>query len=211
MVHVAMQALVASSGAANTIDAGDVFWRNTTIADSAGTALVANPSGQLTFTNNLLWGGTVGVIGGAGDTAGGYNLFWELDTDSQDASVEASSVLEDPELTAFVSGSCDVEGLRPADGSPAIDAGDPGILDTDGSRSDIGAFGGGASVGEPGEGGDDTDASDTEVQSDTEDVSNIDEIDLYGGCRCAGSSDSGAAFLLLLPLGWLTRRRRQAA
>lgn len=37
--------------------------------------------------------------------------------------------------------------LRPAEGSPLVDAGDPAILDGDGSRSDIGAHGG-ASAGE---------------------------------------------------------------
>ncbi len=37
--------------------------------------------------------------------------------------------------------------LRPAPGSPLIDAGDPGVLDADGTRSDIGAYGGPAGAG----------------------------------------------------------------
>ena len=52
-------------------------------------------------------------------------------------------VLADPTLSVWpLQTPCAVEALVPALGSPAIDGGDPAILDVDGTVSDIGAFGG---------------------------------------------------------------------
>jgi hypothetical protein len=47
----------------------------------------------------------------------------------------------EPALLGLVS-SCDVSGLQLAADSPLVDASDPAVLDTDGTRADIGAFGG---------------------------------------------------------------------
>lgn len=87
-------------------------------------------------------------------------------------------------------GDCTVDPL-PGPGSALIDAGDPEVLDADGTRSDIGAFGG------PG-------AEDPENTWGPETEAPV----LMGGC----SSGSGlAAFLLALPLLVLNRRRRRWA
>ena len=48
----------------------------------------------------------------------------------------------DPDLFKYVAGVFDSNSLAPNPTSPLIDAGDPSILDLDGSTSDIGAFGG---------------------------------------------------------------------
>jgi len=56
-----------------------------------------------------------------------------------DPTGSASNLAEDP---LFVDISAAPEGLRVLYGSPLRDAGDPGVLDVDGSRSNIGAFGG---------------------------------------------------------------------
>jgi len=55
----------------------------------------------------------------------------------------AGAVFADADFVAYSSdGDCGNDDLNLNGGSPAIDAGDPGILDRDGSTSDIGAYGG---------------------------------------------------------------------
>ncbi len=50
---------------------------------------------------------------------------------------------EDPLLAGVTDdGDPDDDDFRPASGSPLVDAGDPSLTDTDGTRSDIGAYGG---------------------------------------------------------------------
>jgi len=56
---------------------------------------------------------------------------------SNDTTLDASNLRVDPRFRDYAG-----RDFRLADGSPLIDAGDHGILDPDGSRSDIGAFGG---------------------------------------------------------------------
>ncbi|MFT5582731.1 MAG: hypothetical protein ACI9VR_000307 [Cognaticolwellia sp.] len=126
-----------------------------------------------------------------------YNLFYDnIDTDFGLGfpAGEGNLLNTDPGFSAvFLDDptNCAVDPL-PADGSALIDAGDPEIADPNGTRSDIGAFGG------PG-------AEDSEASWNAADSS---DLTLMGGC--AGSKNL-AAFLLALPLLGLNRKRRKWA
>jgi MYXO-CTERM domain-containing protein len=89
-------------------------------------------------------------------------------------------------------GDCGNDDLRPAPGSVLIDAGDPDLVDPDGTRSDIGAFGGpGAPVMDwDGDGHDtltDCNDGDADVHPDADEVCNDIDDD------CDGDIDSGAS------------------
>jgi predicted outer membrane repeat protein len=111
--------------------AGEVV--NNIVAWSAdGDGLVVDDSNtaiDTTFTYNDFWDNL-------GDDASGYL------TDA-DLAGFAGNLFVDPELYDYtLDGNCDNDILIPAGGSPVINAGDPAILDGDGSVSDIGAYGG---------------------------------------------------------------------
>ena len=69
-----------------------------------------------------------------------YNLFWEVDPFSRNLS-PTDSITADPLFVSYEADDC-ASDLRPAAGSPLVDAGHPSAADDDGSPSDIGAFGG---------------------------------------------------------------------
>ena len=64
----------------------------------------------------------------------GYNLFWQNGHDYAGFTQGPGEFNADPLI--------DLANGRLLPGSPCIDAGDPGFLDLDSSRSDIGPFGG---------------------------------------------------------------------
>ncbi|MBE0551786.1 MAG: hypothetical protein IH619_05345, partial [Ignavibacterium sp.] len=72
-----------------------------------------------------------------------YNLFWNNDNNLQGVAISDSDIVADPmfvnDTIPTANGSYDFHLQKY---SPAIDKGDPTILDVDGSRSDIGLFGG---------------------------------------------------------------------
>ncbi len=175
---------------------GDLELVNNTFVDNAG-PILGGVFTDLDFINNA-------VVSSDKLNAGeppanlrfGYNLFYDntdMDIAASLAAGEGNQINVAPGFDAAFSAdpqNCAVDPI-PATGSALIDAGDPEILDADGTRSDIGAFGG------PG-------AEDAEI---TWDPSTEDPI-LMGGC----SSGSGlATFLLALPLLGLNRRRRRWA
>ena len=89
--------------------------------------------GDFAFVNNAVVGNTsrfepVGM-------ANRYNAYWQ-NSGGDDVGGEGN-LAADP-------GFVDAAGAdyRLGSGSPLIDAGDPGVLDADGSRSDVGAWGG---------------------------------------------------------------------
>lgn len=104
----------------------------------------------VSFTHNLVaWspaggGAWVDIPSGVADLD---HNGWHANTGGDvtgDASLGAGAVFGDPELWSFANdGVCDpLEVLDPSHGSPLVDAGDAAVLDADGSRADIGAFGG---------------------------------------------------------------------
>lgn len=95
------------------------------------------------FVNNL-------VVGHEGSPAIGvradltYNVFWDNDADlAAGAVLPATNLVADPLFDTYrPGGPCGAQDLVLLAGSPAIDAGDPAILDADGSPSDVGFTGG---------------------------------------------------------------------
>jgi len=91
--------------------------------------------------NNISIHSEEGVVGST-STISDYNLYWKNNTNSNIPLAE-HNIVADP---MFVKDTIPVYGgtydYHLQKYSPAIDAGDPNILDVDGSRSDIGLFGG---------------------------------------------------------------------
>ena len=95
--------------------------------------------------NNILYKVTNGIRSEGEDVVGGYNLFWGNTRDTvKGYKIKETDVFADPMF---------VNDKRPSSlnfdfdfhlqkYSPAIDAGDPTVLDVDGTRSDIGPYGG---------------------------------------------------------------------
>jgi len=92
--------------------------------------------------NNISSYNNVGVVGPT-DTNSDYNLYWQNNTHTGVEGFAEHDIVADPmfvnDTIPVYEGSYDYH-LQAY--SPAIDAGDPNILDVDGSRSDIGVFGG---------------------------------------------------------------------
>ncbi len=79
----------------------------------------------------------------AGNPTITHNLFWQNGTDVDGDVTVLDSIVADPLFVIPpVRGHQDTFDVHLQVYSPAIDAGDPAILDKDGTRSDIGAFGG---------------------------------------------------------------------
>ncbi len=118
---------------------------NTFVGNSGGTggALYTDEAGIDAVNNLIAWTATGdGWVATTGLAApAGYTLwFGNNAVDAVGVSL-SDDRFGDPLLSGYT-GDCAVDNYRPALGSAAIDAGDPSILDTDGSTSDIGAFGG---------------------------------------------------------------------
>ena len=91
--------------------------------------------------NNISAYNATGVVGPT-STNSDYNLYWQNITNTTD-SIAQHDIVADP---MFVNDTIPAYGgtfdFHLQKYSPAIDAGDPNILDVDGTRSDIGVFGG---------------------------------------------------------------------
>ena len=170
---------------------------NNTFVDNAG-PILGGLFSSLEFINNAVVSGTKLNAGEEPTNLSfGYNLFYDNVAGDYGPGIEVGEgnlLNVEPGFSAAFSEdptNCAVDPL-PAQGSALLDAGEPSILDKDGTRSDIGAFGGPS-------------AEDTEVSwSPTEST----DLTLMGGC----SGGQGlAAFLLALPMLGLNRKRRQWA
>lgn len=163
---------------------------NNDFVDNHGAGLYASCDGLA--VNNLFAWNTGASSSPAKFT---HSLVWE-----DPSTLDASPVSEDP---LFVNAFADLNLLE---GSPAIDAGDPSLLDSDGSRSDIGAY---PRLTEPEDTGstDDTrdsgDPDDTGVNSDDTGVEG--DVVLLGRCGCGGPGAPLGVLGLLLAL--VSRRR----
>ncbi len=102
----------------------------------------ANQSANYFTTNNLYGWNSDAVWRVAGSRISTYNHYF-ANGDGNDVALEPTDQGGiDPLLVSYQPGNCDPLLLMPTQGSPLINAGDPGIYDPDLSRSDIGAFGG---------------------------------------------------------------------
>jgi hypothetical protein len=104
-------------------------------------AAVVQMSGHLDFVNNL-----VAETFGCGFAANNnvtlsYNAFWDNTTHTASGLLGDDVVVADPMLVGVsYDGDPSNDAPWPAAGSPLIDAGDPSVLDPDGTISDIGAY-----------------------------------------------------------------------
>jgi len=101
-------------------------------------------SPQITLVNNIIYGPFDWGIGlhqrlGEGSVVN-YNLMWGQSSrygGGAQSAAGANNYSQNPLLADPINND-----FRLLEGSPAIDAGDPSIIDADGSRSDLGAYGG---------------------------------------------------------------------
>ncbi len=169
-----------------------VIENNTLVANTSsdwGSALYAGWYAYGTFTNNLVVSSGEGTGAYAADPYDhGYTTFtydgWH-DNDPQDvggyfyASEDDGHVWGDPLFVGWsANGDCEDDDLRLGSGSPMRDAGDPAVLDPDGGRSDIGAWGG------PGAPVEDQDGDGLDTTEDCDDTNA--EISPLAAERCDG-------------------------
>lgn len=213
--------------------------RNNTFVGNRRAALVLMGA-TADVRNNILVGHPAAVIlDSVTGLSGGYNLWFDNDIGQlggPSEALDAYAVTADPRFEALTDGDCGSSVALLPD-SPALDAGDPSLLDEDGSPSDIGADGpvppeeeepvdpalcdvdGDGYLSEAC-GGDDCDDADASVHPGAEDPPddgvdrNCDGIDgttwLFGGGGCSTTPAGGSGALALLALLLLGRRRGRA-
>jgi hypothetical protein len=94
------------------------------------------------FRNNILSNNRVGIRF-TGDPNSDFNLFWENDINVINGTALGDyDIFADPMFVKDTLAYTQTWDFHLQKYSPAIDKGDPSILDVDGSRSDIGMFGG---------------------------------------------------------------------
>jgi len=134
-----------AQGGAVYVAGADLALTNVTLVGNIGSAALALRSGaRATITNSVVAWGDGGVITASGAfPVWRYNLHYgnggDAFTGMADPTGENGNIDEDP---SFVDRTAADYHL--AAGSPGIDAGDPAIRDADGTRADLGAFGGAA-------------------------------------------------------------------
>ena len=120
-----------SYGSALWLIYGTLDFINNAVVDSGGTTAVEVYDSSSAIASILEYDGFDGNFLGDGGGA------WEPDGDFE------GHVFDDPLFVDWSDdGDCTNDDLRLGAGSPFRDAGDPSILDGDGTRSDIGAYGG---------------------------------------------------------------------
>ncbi len=227
---------IEDSGDVDSYIAGSVF--NSNDAGEAGGAVDCAENSTMKLVNNTLVGNASVVGQGAlrnvtgcaalvinnvissssgfgardgGDGIAEYNLFSDnVEGPTPElAFLSLTNLLDVDPMFREWTGSCE-DDLRPAEGSPVIDAGDPNILDDDGSRSDIGAFGGSYGRG-----------SETPTDPDTTDTLDTGTPDGNGSHRrvgsavppgwfCSGGGSSPGALLAFLGF-WVAFSRRRVS
>jgi len=102
-----------------------------------------NLPGPVIIKNNIISGFKIGISFENLQTYADYNLFHNVTRLTNMPPIGEHNIVADPMFNNDTTFSFDaVDNFRLQKFSPAIDAGDPSILDVDGSRSDIGMFGG---------------------------------------------------------------------
>jgi uncharacterized protein (TIGR03382 family) len=144
-------------GAVYLLDTDAEFAHNHFVGNltgDAGAAIAATGS-DLTLTSNLFAlneGGEAIWPNQSTVSRVDYNLWFDTGAPIAGVSIGANDVEGDPLFQSHSDdGDWTNDDLRPGPGSPAVDAGDPLETDADGTRADIGAWGGADSL--AGEGG----------------------------------------------------------
>lgn len=179
----------------------------------SGAAVIYVGFGAIDLHNTALVEGRPAGLGlwEYGSLSESYNLWWRngahLTGPTAPDALDPTDIQLDPQLVD-PDGGCAAD-LRPTPDSPLIDAGDPALLDADGSRSDIGAFSGAAAaeyvdLDQDGQIVGDCDPLDPSVHIDAPEVAgdSIDQ-DCDGTDLCYEDSDGDGAGLaeIVGPLG----------
>jgi hypothetical protein len=123
----------------------DVFGYTRQFNQFTNGAIYISNGDKRTIKNNIIFNTKSGIhVGNAPPLNPDYNLYWNLEqkykgpvTGGDNEILANPMVMKDTIPTAEMKLDMHLQAF-----SPAIDAGDPDILDVDGSRSDIGMFGG---------------------------------------------------------------------
>ncbi|MEN0061117.1 MAG: right-handed parallel beta-helix repeat-containing protein [Myxococcota bacterium] len=175
-------------------------------SQSDNSLIWADEDSTLTFQNNALVANQGSALVSLGSVTPSFNLYWDNDTEP---SVKmGSDVLADP---AFEDATLDCDAnFRYPPGSPLVDAGDEAILDIDGTRSDIGAYGGpGAIAWDLDEDGlieEDCNPLDPNETTGCDDPANTELVPRGWFCNQSGASPLGVG---VAGLGLLAIRRRR--
>jgi len=112
--------------------------------NSASTGILTGDiTGPIVIKNNIIKGFTTGVEFQHLRTYTDYNLFNNVTRLTNMPPIGEHNIVADPMFNKDTTFSFDaIDNFRLQKFSPAIDTGDPSILDVDGTRSDIGMFGG---------------------------------------------------------------------
>lgn len=156
ITHSVFQDCSAADGGAIYVEGGTLSAVNNTFVenDSSGTGSSLYATADTTsvdFRNNVCAfsddGVAVHIDPAVSDLTASYNAYWEnYDGDLEGAldTLDTTDLAVDPLFESFDDdGDHFDDDLRLAVTSTLIDAGDPAVLDVDGSVSDIGAYGGG--------------------------------------------------------------------
>ncbi len=156
--RVSCSATATGGGAA--VDAGVLSGSNLVLAGNVAEATTAEGGalhlaggGAVALVNSVLYANTASSLGASGGAASGTGTlslsYADVYANAPSASlygsieVDGSTVLEVDPLFVDTDGTAPGEwDLHLSPGSPLVDAGDPAVLDADGSRSDVGVFGG---------------------------------------------------------------------
>jgi hypothetical protein len=136
-----------------SIDGGDsVFIENNVVLyeQSQGLGSIENSWAPSVIKNVVLANNHIGIWSGIGPDTNhsfNYNNYWNNSLDLDGPSYGDSDIVADPMFVKDINQNIDTIQYSTLDYhlqkySPAIDKGDPNILDKDGTRSDIGLYGG---------------------------------------------------------------------
>ncbi len=118
----------------------NIMLNNNHLAGNFGRGIWGSGSGQL--SNNVITNSEVGIeLSSFGDISPEYNDLWNNDDNYSGFTPDSTNIEVDPMVVNDDSTKGDLD-FHLQMFSPLIDAGDPTILDKDGTRSDIGLYGG---------------------------------------------------------------------
>ncbi len=113
------------------------------ISDFSSHAAIQDPNRRAYIRNNSINDNDKGIQINSEYPSSDFNLFWNNEVHANNGSVfGANDIFADPMFVKDTIARSLAYDYHLQKFSPAIDAGDPSILDVDGSRSDIGMYGG---------------------------------------------------------------------
>jgi hypothetical protein len=143
-----------SGGGIHSNDGSTATLTNVGFTENSGTAsaggIRASSGGTIVVKNTVVaWSSIGSGISADAEASADIqygNLYSNANGATSDELVDptgtSGNIASDPLFISFTADNIWNDDLNPGSGSPHIDAGDPTILDADGSRSDIGPFGG---------------------------------------------------------------------